>query len=307
MEEEIADCPLCGRTEYKTVNDKTEREKQGLLRSKVIKKDGKIYNGNVVMCQCCGLIYTNPRLTEKAMEEYYKTEYRKVYTSCEESHIHHANNACNIIKKAIDKGVIKTTSTLVGTALLDIGCNQGHLLEKMKSFFDRVKGIEPGYDSAKICTEKGINVFNGILKDYPAKFEFDVITCINTLEHFHNPVKELERMRELLTEDGVVVITVPYVYSQMTPLPADAFLSNAHLFHFGVITLRQTMYRAGLKPVSTMLSVENMGEKITIIAKKCVPENKLETLHNMGKLTELTRMFFLEWNFKWIYGELVKN
>ena len=60
-------CPICDSEGFELLS---EKDRYGLAY-------------NVVVCKTCGLVYTNPRMTQSSYNEFYDSEYRKLYVGTE--------------------------------------------------------------------------------------------------------------------------------------------------------------------------------------------------------------------------------
>ena len=262
-------CDLCGAIAYEVIWDKAEREKQGKLQSVII--PGHIHSRNV-MCKSCGLVYVDPKMSREELAKFYVEDYRKIYGG------QHSLDA--------EKRHAQTAYRLMPLGShLDIGCSTGELLELTGG-----QGIEPSEEYCKIAKNNGLKVINTTFEEYSGRQIFNVITMLNALEHVYSPTEVLKKIYNLLSEEGIVLISVPNVLSGTLNIPVDAFLSNAHLYNFSAATLGIMMQKCGLKPVTVYLIPEEMGEKVYMIAKKDV-EHEIIYDDNIEKRIELTKLF----------------
>lgn len=168
------------------------------LTSNCYDKDGY----DIWKCKECGtmFVYDVPDASELtkiyASESYYEIPYAHVLRIEKEN-----QRRLKIIKKFKSKGKI-----------LDIGCAKGLLLDKfIGSGFDTY-GIELSSKNVKICLENKHNVFHGYLDDYITRAPeggFDVITCLDVIEHVDDPDTFLMAAVSMLNEDGVIVVSTP--------------------------------------------------------------------------------------------------
>lgn len=102
---------------------------------------------------------------------------------------------------------------LVGR-ILDVGCADGHLLKKLAANFS-LFGIEVNAGAAKKAAEAGIEIVaSDLLDDHLVEnFEhsFDVVTSIATFEHLADFRGGVERVFQLLKEDGILLFEVPLI------------------------------------------------------------------------------------------------
>jgi len=100
-------------------------------------------------------------------------------------------------------------------SVLDIGCACGGNLMKIKELNPtaEVYGVELNDGAASIasCFGKVVNYDIEKLEDNAWDRKFDVILMGDILEHLHNPLNTLQRLRDFLEADGIVVASIPNV------------------------------------------------------------------------------------------------
>ena len=94
--------------------------------------------------------------------------------------------------------------------VLDVGCNDGTLMEFLKQNKDvDIRGIEISKEKVQICVSKGLTVIEGNaeldLKQFPNK-SFDYVVLGQTLQAFVNPEIVL---KDLLRVGKKAVVTIP--------------------------------------------------------------------------------------------------
>ena len=107
---------------------------------------------------------------------------------------------------------IDHAANLNGKTVLDVGCGGGILAESMATRGAQVTGIDLAQKSLKIATLHGLE--SGIQVDYqyisvedmaaahPA--QFDVVTCMEMLEHVPDPASVVRACATLAKPDGMV-------------------------------------------------------------------------------------------------------
>ena len=96
------------------------------------------------------------------------------------------------------------------TRVLDVGCNDGSLMEILKKNKNvDIRGIEISKEKVQTCISKGLTVIEGDaefdLKQFPDK-SFDYVVLSQTLQAFLNP--ELV-INELLRVGKKAIVTIP--------------------------------------------------------------------------------------------------
>lgn len=105
-----------------------------------------------------------------------------------------------------------------GNRLLDIGTGDGHFLELAAPSF-AVQGTEISPRAIEIARSRGLEPMQGTLSEIDfGEAQFDVITLWHVLEHIPSPSFTLDRLHQLLSPDGIVVIAVP---NETRRLPGD--------------------------------------------------------------------------------------
>lgn len=140
-------------------------------------------------------------------------------------------------------GLIKALkNNCASLRLLDIGCNKGFLLHSAIQHGWDVSGIEliaelliPFKNKHRSLRDNIlIGDFNNVYKDIkPASF--DVITAIDVIEHFPDPLRTASNIRSLLKQDGIFVVQTPDTESSLaTTLKSSwgALKWNEHLCLF---------------------------------------------------------------------------
>jgi len=99
-------------------------------------------------------------------------------------------------------------------SLLDIGTGSGFLLSFLESEYPKAKfaGIE--YDSRLVELSKkkvkNANIKQGNAENFDFKdYKFDVIVSLQVIEHLYNPSLMIERVKNHLNKDGILVLTTP--------------------------------------------------------------------------------------------------
>jgi 2-polyprenyl-3-methyl-5-hydroxy-6-metoxy-1,4-benzoquinol methylase len=146
------------------------------------------------LCKC-GMIFRSPRFTAEYLESFYKTE-----------DYHGTRGGKSGIDQIIadeDKRAGRIVQELTeGETLLDIGCAKGRLLKHAKDNGYKVIGVEinSGYTDPEFVVAPSLEDIVG---------EFDVITCIHTLEHIIDFRVMAEGIKRLLKPGGLLIVEVP--------------------------------------------------------------------------------------------------
>ena len=132
---------------------------------------------------------------------------------------------------------------------LDIGSSTGSFLKVMQDAYGcESVGVEPGDNFRKYSNEHGIKAVANISE---VEGKFDFISMCQVLEHITKPMEHLAIVRNLLEDDGYLLIDVPYM------MPA---LSHPLLFNED--TLEKMLTRAGFEIYSYGISKQIFWVKV---------------------------------------------
>ena len=97
--------------------------------------------------------------------------------------------------------------------LLDIGCGNGHTLERLRIYFPDIHlyGLEISEVAIKLaeCGTSGAEYYCGQFETMEMPRKFDRIISLGVFEHMKKPLKAFEKVKEWLTDDGLFYLEVP--------------------------------------------------------------------------------------------------
>lgn len=188
----------------------------------------------------------NPRRTNAV--EIYQDD---AYFSDEKYYYDYCGN-----KKAYQKG-FRTKLRLIkkyaphGGKLLDIGAAYGFFMEESRRFDFEPFGVELSPRAAKYASQYG-EVFTGTLAAFNPDIRFSVVTFIDSLEHFEDPVRGLEKAYSLLVSGGIVAVMVPNIESLFARIMGSRWhllLPEEHLFYFSHQSVVRMLSKVGFEIV----------------------------------------------------------
>ncbi len=237
-------CNLCGADHYQVLyKRKNQLSEEDLLQDYSITQEKIIFPERIVKCLKCGLIYANPRKSSSGLAEKYSDMADEDYLK---EGVGRRHSAKNILKKLrnFKKGQSR---------LLEIGCCVGLLLHEAKKEGWDVYGVELSKWAANYAREHfGLNVFCGTLNSTNfSEGYFDAVILSDAIEHLTNPKESLEKIRTLLSPNGVLYINTPRIDSLVSRLLKARWwgFNQFHLYYFTKNTLRQMLEASGFNAI----------------------------------------------------------
>jgi len=200
---------------------------------------------DTVVCRECGMLYSNPQMTSASTNEFYTSDdYRRIYGNGD------------LLRDSSDMFELETvdkTAAYHRLTSFEFIMNSGVHIESVAElgagggwnlvpFID--KGIDcRGYDFSpqlvKVGRQQGI-VMND-LSETELSGRYDLIMLKHVLEHVDDPIRQLEKLSDHLTDNGYLFVEVPGIVEKIPSL------QNAHYHYFSETTLDSVLGQAGFE------------------------------------------------------------
>lgn len=196
-----------------------------------------------VMCVNCGLIQSNPRMTEAQNRDFYSSD---LYRRCYEGHDYleafekrkYEDSSVIHIFEAVDK-VRKITP---GVTVIELGAGGGWNLPPFIKAGAVARGIEYSPSLVELGRKHGVDMAQGDANDI--KGVYDVVVINHVLEHLLDPVGLLKKITKHMHDGSVIYIGVPNIMNF-----SISQLQGAHTYYFTPWTLEYFCSKAGLQLV----------------------------------------------------------
>lgn len=149
-----------------------------------------------------------------------------------------------------------------GDLVIDIGCNDGTLLDGYTVDGLRILGFDPS-DVSHYAAEKGYDVVRnfftaaGVQARYPDQ-KAKVITSIAMFYDLEDPGEFVDAIAGCLAEDGVWVIELSYMPTMLAKNSFDTIV-HEHLEYYSLAVLEWLLDEAGLEAIAAELNEINGG------------------------------------------------
>jgi SAM-dependent methyltransferase len=197
------------------------------------------YPLHVYVCERCFLV----QLEEFASPAHLFSDYA-YFASYSESWLHHARN---YVEMAIVRFGLATLRQVV-----EIGSNDGYLLQYFVAKGVPVLGIEPAANVAETAIQKGIPTRVAFFGDELARqlaaegVQADLIVANNVLAHVPTLNDFVRGLKRLLKPHGVITLEFPHLLCLMAEGQFDT-IYHEHFSYFSLRTVEQVFASSGLR------------------------------------------------------------
>lgn len=195
--------------------------------------------------------------------------------------------------------------------IIELGSNDGIMLEHFKNANYRHLGIEPSSNVAKVAIEKGINTVSKFFdlnlanEIYNEHGLADAIICANVMCHIPNLNDIAKGIARLLKPNGLLIFEDPYLGDMVKKVSYDQ-IYDEHVYIFSAHSVAKAFSIAGLELVDLIPQRTHGGSMRYVLAhkgsrkvssnviqileeEKCLGLNNIETFKNFKLNCEASR------------------
>ncbi len=230
--ESINQCPICKNKDFAVL---AEKDRYG-------------FRLNTVVCNNCGLVFTNPRFNEKSYNQFYKKDYRNLYIGKPgrfdvlfDSQYKHGKKIYDFITKYLP---------LLEGSVVEVGVGSGGILSYFKDKRFNVRGVDFDESYLNYGRQKGLDLFFGNIDELiKRKTKADLVIYSHVFEHILDLKKELDKIKKILNKDGYIYIEVPGIKNLEKNYELDflKYIQNAHVYNFSLASLTNILKQNGFE------------------------------------------------------------
>lgn len=217
-----------------------------------------------VLCSKCGLIRSDKIFDEHSNNLFYEKFYRDLYVGQHNpddkffyDQVVRGEKFLSLINK---NNILNNISSVV-----EIGCGSGGIIYPFYKENKKCKGFDYNDDYLNLGRKFGLNLVLGDWNNYLEDDSTDLIIISHVMEHFANPIKEINDIIKKIKPGKYLLVEVPGIfYINKIYLDLIFYLQNAHVYNF---------YKKYLNVFFEKLGLEVLygDERCTFLLKK--PEN----------------------------------
>lgn len=201
-------------------------------------------------CGGCGLSLVSPQPTDAELAEIYDDQYYRTFGFDSTD-----GAGYRTLKQATIERFLRLAERLAKPPgrLLDVGSAVGDVLAVGRRRGWEVRGVEPNpYGAAAADSLAPGATFGGTFEQLPLdEGPFQLVTCLDVLEHLRRPDLAIKKMHSLLSPSGILLLAVPDVGSWLARLLGARWphYHRDHLWYFSRRALRRLLEERGFEVV----------------------------------------------------------
>lgn len=167
--------------------------------------------------------------------------------------------------------VIEKFKLDINSYVIEIGCNDGYLLQYFKKRNIPCLGIEPSINTAKIAEAKGINVIEEYFNEFLAKkleiqnLKADLLIGNNVLAHQPNLNDFISGLKLILKKKGIITLEFPHIMHLIERNEFDT-IYHEHYSYFSFLTINSIFESYDLE-IFDVDQIDTHGGSLRIYSK----------------------------------------
>jgi len=217
----------------------------------------KKYPLDLYFCIHCGLVQLGDIVEpSKLFSHYHHT------SSASAGNVKHLKSVSELLDKS---GFVKDKS------ILEIGSNDGLLLEYLNNLGADVLGVDPAENLSEEAGLRRVQSLVGFFDEQFAKnlltkdYKFDTIIALNVMAHTPTFMSALRGVKSLLKKDGIFFMENAYVLDTVLKGQFDT-IYHEHVFCFSLHSLIKAYESVGLKIVDAEI-IPTQGKSIRVYVR----------------------------------------
>ncbi|MGY8992707.1 MAG: methyltransferase domain-containing protein [Rhodospirillales bacterium] len=178
---------------------------------------------------------------------------------------------------SVNGALVRHFETLAGKLadarfVVDVGSNDGILLQPLKDRGVNALGVEPSINVSKIANDLGLRTVTAFF-DVPTAVDIrekhgkaDVIVASSVFTHLEDPHQFIAAVKELLTDSGRFIIEVEYIGNILRDIQFERFYLD-RIFYYSLTSLQELFARHGMG-VTEVEYIEPHGGSLQIVVRR---------------------------------------
>ena len=284
-------CAGCDETDFLSVLSLGEVPLAGVFPLKEELENESKYPLNLLFCKECNLVQTDSFIEPQILFE----DYRYISSIGLSNHF---KNVADILDEKYD---------VEGLNILEIGCNDGVLLEPLSQLGANVEGVDPAKNVVKLAKDKGLKVYEEYFNDETFggeefKDKYDLVLSNNTFAHIPDIQSVVRGVKHVLKPDGDFIFEVHYLQSLIDGKQWDN-IYHEHIFYHSITGLNNLFNKYDM----TLINFEEIPIHSGSIRVTVANRNTYAVSQKVLDRIELESKTVANVDYLRSYGEDVRN
>jgi SAM-dependent methyltransferase len=251
-------CNLCGSDRFVVL---THRDRYG-------------YPAEAHACARCGLVFLNPVMTADAYGDFYTRTYRPLVSAYHGRLIDARTIQAEQRDYAAERAALLQPFLSAGTrrTMLDIGGSTGVVSHALaREFGLQATVIDPAPLEVDEARRLGLDTITGLVEEHDfGGSRFDVVIICQTVDHLLDVTGTLARVRELLTNDGVLFVDiVDFRAAYLRNWSVEEAIKIDHPYYLTEPVTAAYLARAGFDVLRTDYALDHLH--VSYVCRPAVP------------------------------------
>jgi len=254
--EQVSECAGCGSTDLKVIWDFKNVPLAGYFPVGGTENLKNLIPMKLIQCSNCMLVQINPNVSDNLLFD----DYRYISSVGMQRHFNEFTD-----------WFVSSFAPAVNCEILEIGCNDGPLLESLTKHGFNPIGIDPASNIVKLATAKNLNVVNDFFslesaEKYSFEAKFDYVISCNSFAHISKIGEIAAAVSFVLKEKGRFIVEVQSFYALVESLAFD-FVYHEHKFYYTLSSIENLLERYGIYLVDVELISSHGGSYRLVFSK----------------------------------------
>jgi 2-polyprenyl-3-methyl-5-hydroxy-6-metoxy-1,4-benzoquinol methylase len=214
-------------------------------------------NYKVVECQDCAFAIVDPIPSPDDLDRLYNS--KEYFTSHMQYDFDRISD--EKIQKYVSSLIALHSSNLNGIRInpakkfLEVGPGGGFAMKAFEKMGFQVSGLETSLPASEFIRERlKLEVINSSFEDYRSSEKYDIILLNHVFEHFLDPISSIIKLKQYLSEDGVLYLRLPDhdSYDRRTYKDQWPAYAHYHISNFSQKSLEILASKNGMEVIKTI-------------------------------------------------------
>lgn len=198
----------------------------------VSEKDRYGFPISTIICGSCGLVRCGKVFDKSSLAYFYENDYRSIYTLPNNSPKTLFENQ-TIKGKGFFDFLCQHIDLSEKITIYDIGCGAGGVMYPFHLNGHECVGFDYNPEYIAYGNSKGLKISQGECHAHVKEQSADLIILSHVLEHFIDPIQEIQQIIRILKPSGHLLIEVPGLMGiKLGKRDPILYLQNAHIYSF---------------------------------------------------------------------------